>query len=102
MTSANKLLRNALMVAATTLAVFSGAASATNVSDQKVTDDVKEMISKVGLRAPADLNFSVTNGVVNFTGWARYPGEVRNAVIAALRVEGVHTAYGNMVRTWSQ
>jgi osmotically-inducible protein OsmY len=90
------------MVAATTLTVFSGAASAAHVSDQKIMDDVKERIGKVALRAPADLNFSVTNGVVNFTGWARHPGEVRNVVVAALGVEGVHTVYRNMVRTWSQ
>ena len=95
-------LRNTLVLAAATLAVLSGTASAATASDQKLTDDVKVAINHLSLRAPADLTFNVTDGVVNFSGWARNPYEVRTAVDAARSVAGVRKAFGNGVHTWSQ
>ena len=97
-----KPLRNTLMLVAATLAVLSGAASAAPSGDQQITDSVKAAISHLNLRAPTDLTFNVTDGIVKFSGWARNSYEVRTAVDAARSVAGVRSAYGNGVHTWSQ
>ncbi|MEY2892570.1 MAG: hypothetical protein RJA98_2478 [Pseudomonadota bacterium] len=99
MTIAQRTLRTALVLAASSLALAAGAASAAP-SDSQLAAAVQTAVGQAGLKQPADLKINVQDGTVYFGGWAYDRAEVLSAIDAARTVGGVQAAYGVAVHTW--
>jgi gamma-glutamyl phosphate reductase len=88
MTIAQRTLRTALVLAASSLALAAGAASAAP-SDSQLAAAVQTAVGQAGLKQPADLKINVQDRA-----------EVLSAIDAARTVGGVQAAYGVAVHTW--
>jgi osmotically-inducible protein OsmY len=99
MTIAQRTLRSALVLAASSLAIAAGAASAAP-TDSQLAAAVQAAVGQAGLKQPADLKINVQDGTVYFGGWAYDRAEVLSAIDAARSVGGVQAAYGVAVHTW--
>jgi osmotically-inducible protein OsmY len=92
-------IRSLLVLAASSLAIAAGAASAAP-SDAQLAAAVKTAVAQAGLKQAGDLKVNVQDGTVYFGGWAYDNAEVLSAISAARSVDGVQAAYGVAVHTW--